>query len=103
MSGTSAEARTANLLRYRLSGRGPNSFILASIVSGFTWYFTNQQIKEFNTRQQELITRVEKEETADNCNPITTQSNPSSTTAPPKTGRARRSTSMGSWAPAASS
>ena len=41
--------------------------MLASIVSGFAWYFTNHQVNNFNIKQQELIERVEKDEVLYNC------------------------------------
>jgi len=56
-----------NLFKHRLGGRNPNAFILASVVSGFAWYFTNQQVNNFNIKQQELIERVEKDVVHENC------------------------------------
>jgi hypothetical protein len=53
-----SESKYFNLFRYRVAARSPNALILASIVSGFTWYFTNQQSNHFAARQQELIGRV---------------------------------------------
>lgn len=39
--------------------RGPNAFVLATLASGFAWYFARQQISTFNAHQSELIRRVE--------------------------------------------
>ena len=39
--------------------RGPNAFVLATVASGFAWYFASQQISNFNAHQSELIRRVE--------------------------------------------
>jgi len=43
-------------------------------VSGFAWYFAQQQISNFNSQQSELIRRVEQNETAENCITYSTQS-----------------------------
>lgn len=53
-----AESKYFNLLRTRVAPRSPNALVLASVVSGFAWYFTNQQSNHFAQRQQELIGRV---------------------------------------------
>ncbi len=67
MAENQLNTKYSNLLKYRLVPKSPNAFILASVVSGFTWYFLNQQTKHFDNHQQELISRVERGETADNC------------------------------------
>lgn len=45
----------------RAQARTPSAFILATVVTGFAWFFNNQQVKEFNARQKELITRIEED------------------------------------------
>lgn len=64
-----AESKYFNLLRARVAPRSPNAFVLASVVSGFAWYFTSQQSSHFAQHQQELIGRVERGETAEECTP----------------------------------
>lgn len=34
--------------RTLIAKRGPNALVLASVVTGFAWYFTNRQVSEFN-------------------------------------------------------
>lgn len=74
-----AESKYFNLFRYRVAPRTPNALILASVVSGFAWYFTNQQANHFSAHQQELIARVERGESAENCKDLVMQSRASST------------------------
>ena len=74
--------------------RGPNAFILASAVSGFAWYFAQQQISDFNSRQSELIRRVEKDETVQDCTTFYIQSSRTLTTVTLTVGTAKRSTLM---------
>jgi hypothetical protein len=74
--------------------RGPNAFVLASVVSGFAWYFARQQVSDFNAKQSELIRRVEQDETAENCTFLPTQSRKPSTTTTLRAGTARRLISM---------
>jgi hypothetical protein len=31
-----------------IAKRSPNALILASVVTGFAWYFTNRQVSDFN-------------------------------------------------------
>lgn len=45
----------------------PNALILATVVSGFAWYFNNQRVNDFRVQQQELIRRVEQDESAEGC------------------------------------
>lgn len=85
-----AESKLYNLFRYRVAPRSPNALILASVVSGFAWYFTNQQASHFNAHQQELIERVERGDTAENCKLIPMQSRPISIVSRPASGNARR-------------
>lgn len=70
--------------------RGPNAFILASVASGFAWYFAKQQIENFNTSQRELIRRVEQDETAENCTYLFIQSKQISTITRQITGIAKK-------------
>jgi hypothetical protein len=53
-----AESKYFNIMRLRMAPRSPNAFVLASLVSGFAWYFTSQQSNHFAQRQHELIGRV---------------------------------------------
>lgn len=55
MSGTNI---SLNLPKTLFARRSPNALILASLVSGFSWYLSNRQISEFNEHQQQLINRV---------------------------------------------
>jgi hypothetical protein len=83
-----------NTVSRGLLRRGPNAFILASAVSGFAWYFAQQQISDFNSRQSELIRRVEKEETAQDCTTFYIQSSRTLTTVTLTVGTAKRLTLM---------
>ena len=49
------------ILRTKFAPRTPNSLILATILSGFTFYFTRQQINHFQQHQAALIARAEQE------------------------------------------
>lgn len=90
---TDIKAGTTPLSRGFLR-RGPNAFILATAVSGFAWYFASQQVNNFNSRQSDLIRRVEQGETADNCTTCFIQSKKTSTFTRPIIGNVRRWTSM---------
>lgn len=92
MTENHVQGKYLNLFKYRLAPRTPNALILASVVSGFAWYFTNQQAKHYQAHQQELIARVEKGESADNCNSITMQSRMSSIGTEWRIGTVKRST-----------
>jgi hypothetical protein len=74
MTENQVHSKYFNILRHRIIPRGPNALILASIVSGFAWYFTNQQANHFNAHQQELIGRVERGEETENCKSMLMQS-----------------------------
>lgn len=90
MTENQVQNKYLNLFRHRIAPRTPNALILASVVSGFAWYFTSQQAKHYQAHQHELIARVEKGESADNCNSITMQSRLSSTGTRWRIGTARR-------------
>ena len=55
--------------RWRIQPRNPNALILASVVTGFAWFFSGQQVRDFNAKQQQLINRIEQDTEADNCTP----------------------------------
>ncbi len=85
-----AESKYFNPLRHRVALRSPNAFVLASVVSGFAWYFSNQQSSHFAQRQQELVGRVEREESGENCKSRDIQSRRTSTASRQATGSAKR-------------
>jgi hypothetical protein len=74
MTENQVHSKYFNFRRNRIIPRNPNALILASLVSGFTWYFTNQQANNFNSHQQELIGRVERGEESENCKSMLMQS-----------------------------
>jgi hypothetical protein len=94
MTENHVQSKYFSLFRHRIAPRTPNALILASVVSGFAWYFTSQQAKHFNEHQQELIARVEKGEVAENCKSIFMQLKQILIASRPVIGTARKSTSM---------
>ena len=51
--------QSTKLLNKSAVRRGPTALILASVVSGFAWYFNGQRLKHITNQKKELIRRVE--------------------------------------------
>ena len=51
-------SQTNNILNKGTVRRGPTALILASVVSGFAWYFNAQRLKHVTNQKKELIRRV---------------------------------------------
>ena len=77
--------------------RSPSAFLIATAVTGFAWVFGNQQVADFNDRQQQLITRTENDTEAQNCIVFPIKSSTSSIDTRLTTGTVRRLTSMECW------